>query len=83
MLNVRSRMGTALAIGVALLAGGSMALAATAPTMDPIPEVVDYASVASEVSAAGGTVVLLVGSIAIAFGLAWAIIYKAKSAVGG
>lgn len=83
MKRAKSRVVTAMiAAGAAVMALPLVANAGP-PVMAPIPEVVDYASVGTEVSAAGASVVTIIGGIILAFGLIWMVIHKAKGAIRG
>lgn len=69
----RSRVLSAVLVS-ALVAGVA---SATPPTMDPIAEVIDWASIGTAVSAAGATVLGIVFAISIGFRL----VHKLKARV--
>jgi hypothetical protein len=70
------------AVAVASLAGFvTLGIAQTDPVMPPVDFPIDTASVATEIAAGGGLILVLVFSTAIGFTLAWKLYRRLKGAV--
>lgn len=67
---------------LAVVCGAGVAQAGP-PAFAPVAEVLDYSSVASEATAAGGQVVLVIGGLALSMALLWMLIRRARRAVHG
>ena len=77
------RSGRALAVTGAVAGSALTASVASAqaPQMAAVPEVIEYASIATAVSAAGVAILLLVFGYRIGFGVVWSLLGKMSRAI--